>query len=268
MNRHASPPLSTPASALEPSVVFGTVVHTRLAPVRHHFVYPIACLRLPLSALGRLRVPLLGIDKTNVFSVRSKDHGKRDGSELRAWVRDVLHEHRLATVADGEVVLQTFPRMFGYVFNPVSFFFCHDSRGALRVVIAEVSNTFGERHSYVVARPDAEPLESGDCPQVHKVFHVSPFCPVAGEYRFHFAIRDGRSRVSIEYLEDGQLVLHTAIQGAMTPLSAAALRQWLRRFPAMTLGVVWRIHVQAWRLWRKRLQFFKKPLPPTEEVSS
>lgn len=260
--------MPAPTSALEPSVLFGTVVHTRVVPTRHHFVYPVACLRLPLSALGRLHVPLLGIGRANVFSVRAEDHGKRDGSDLRDWVREVLSEHRLAGVADGEVVLQTFPRMFGHVFNPVSFFFCHDRAGLLRAVIAEVNNTFGERHSYVVSRPDAEPLESADCPQVRKVFHVSPFCPVAGEYRFRFDVGDGHSRVSIEYRESGQLVLYTAIQGELTPLSAAPMREWLRRFPAMTLGVVWRIHVQAWRLWRKRLKFFNKPLPPTEEVSS
>lgn len=259
---------TTPAPALAPTVVFGEVVHTRLAPVRHHFVYPVACLRLPLSTLGKLRVPLLGIDRANVFSVRSKDHGKRDGSDLRVWVREVLHQHRLAGIADGEVVLQTFPRMFGYVFNPVSFFFCHDSRGGLRAVIAEVNNTFGERHSYVVSHPDGHPLTAGDRPQLRKVFHVSPFFPLAGEYRFGFAFDEQHSRVDIEYRERGQLKLYTAIHGEMTPLDASAMRQWLRRFPAMTFGVMWRIHLQAWQLWRKRLHFFKKPSPPTEEVSS
>lgn len=257
-----------PAQAIAPTVVFGEVVHTRMAPVRHHFVYPIACLRLPLSMLEQLRVPLLGIDRANVFSVRTRDHGKRDGSDLRIWVRELLKQHQLATAADGEIVLQTFPRMFGYVFNPVSFFFCHDSQGALRAVIAEVNNTFGERHSYVVSRPDAQPLQADDRAQVRKVFHVSPFCPVAGEYRFRFSFDERRCHVAIEYREDGRPILYTAIHGDMVPLDRHAMWQWLRRFPAMTFGVMWRIHSQAWRLWRKRLRFFKKPLPPTEEVSS
>jgi DUF1365 family protein len=255
-------------TALEPSVVFGTVVHTRFTPVRHHFTYPVACLRLPLSRLKQLRVPLLGVDRANVFSVLAKDHGNRDGSDLGNWARQVLKAYQLDTAADGEIVLQTFPRMFGHVFNPVSFLFCHDREGQLRAVIAEVNNTFGERHGYVVARPDKNPLAPGEHLPVRKIFHVSPFCEVAGEYHFQFAVRDGHSRVTIEYRQDDQRVLFTAIHGPMTPLDGRALRQWLWRFPAMTLGVVCRIHLQAWRLWRKRVKFFSKPLPPTEEISS
>ena len=253
--------------ALQPAVCFGAVMHERHVQAHNRFVYPTAFLRLPLSQLDTLRVPLLGIERANVFSFRNRDHGARDGSALLPWIHALLHGQGLAEICDGEIVLQTMPRIFGFVFNPVSFWFCHDRAGALRVVLAEVSNTFGERHNYLVHHPDQRPIVPGDELRATKCFHVSPFFPVRGEYRFRFEQRGAVHAVSIDLWDGSELQLSTRLSGRAQALDGRAMRKWLARQPFMTLGVVARIHWQALRLALRRVSFFRKPPPPIEETT-
>ncbi len=255
------------AELFAPAVCMGAVMHERTRPVHNRFIYPLATLRIPLSRLDGLRVPLLGVDRPGVFSLRSRDHGARNGAPLLPWIRDLLARQGLAE-ADGEVVLQTMPRMFGFLFNPVSFWFCHDRQGGLRAVLAEVSNTFGEHYNYLVAHPDHRPITAGDELKACKVFHVSPFFPVRGEYRFRFARQGGVVSTAIDYWEGGHCQLATRLSGREQPLSGRALLAWLGRLPLMSFGVVARIHWQALRLAVRRVPFFRKPHPPTEELSS
>jgi len=255
------------AELFAPAVCMGAVMHERTRPVHNRFIYPLATLRIPLSRLDGLRVPLLGVDRPGVFSLRSRDHGARNGAPLLPWIRDLLARHGLVE-ADGEVVLQTMPRMFGFLFNPVSFWFCHDRQGGLRAVLAEVSNTFGEHYNYLVAHPDHRPITAGDELTACKVFHVSPFFPVRGEYRFRFARQGGVVSTAIDYWEGGHCQLATRLSGREQPLSGRALLAWLGRLPLMSFGVVARIHWQALRLAVRRVPFFRKPHPPTEELSS
>lgn len=253
--------------SLDPAVCFGAVMHERAGEARNRFVYRLAFLRVPLSGWDALKVPLLAVDRPGIFSLRTADHGARDGSPLLPWIRELLAAHGLAATCDGEVVLQTMPRLFGYVFNPVSFWFCHDRDGRLRVVLAEVSNTFGERHNYLVHHHDLRPIEFGDELSARKVFHVSPFFPVRGEYRFRFASAGEVHSVRIDYWDGGECRLATRVGGRAQPLSGTSMTRWLAQFPLMTLGVTARIHWQALRLWRKRAAFFRKPLPPLEETT-
>jgi DUF1365 family protein len=265
--RDASAAVRPPADGLQPAVCFGAVMHERHVEAHNRFVYPTAFLRLPLSRLPALRAPLLGIDRANVFSVRNRDHGARDGSPLLPWIQALLRGQGLAHVCDGEVVLQTMPRIFGFVFNPVSFWFCHDRAGALRVVLAEVSNTFGEHHNYLVHYRDLRPIVSGDELRARKCFHVSPFFPVRGEYRFRFEQRGAVHAVAIDLWDSGELQLSTRLSGRAEALDGRALTKWLARQPFMTLGVVARIHWQALRLALRRVSFFRKPPPPIEETT-
>lgn len=251
----------------ESTVCMGAVMHERTRPTHNRFIYPLATLRIPLSRLGQLKVPLLGVDRPGLFSLHSRDHGARDGSPLLPWIRELLRAQGLAE-ADGEIVLQTMPRMFGYLFNPVSLWFCHDRYGRLRAVLAEVNNTFGERHNYLVAHPDRRPILAGDELKASKVFHVSPFFPVRGEYRFRFARQGGVVSTAIDYWEGGRCQLATRLSGHEQPLTGRALAAWLARLPFMTFGVIARIHWQALRLALRRVPFHRKPLPPTEEISS
>lgn len=255
------------ADALQPAVCFGAVMHERHVQAHNRFIYPTAFLRLPLTRLATLRAPLLGIERGNVFSFRNRDHGARDGSPLLPWIHALLRAQGLAEICDGEIVLQTMPRIFGFVFNPVSFWFCHDRAGALRVVLAEVSNTFGERHNYLVHHPDQRPIVSGDELRASKCFHVSPFFPVRGEYRFRFEQRGAVHAVSIDLWDGGELQLSTRLSGRAQALDGGAMRKWLARQPFMTLGVVARIHWQALRLALRRVSFFRKPPPPIEETT-
>ena len=255
------------ASALRPVVCFGAVMHERHVQAHNRFVYPTAFLRLPLGRLDALRVPLLGIERARPISFRRRDHGARDGSPLLPWIRALLSERGLDRVCDGEIVLQTMPRIFGFVFNPVSFWFCHDGEGALRAVLAEVNNTFGERHNYLVHHPDLHPIASGDELRASKRFHVSPFFPVRGEYRFRFEERGAVHAVSIELWDGGQRQLSTRLSGRAEPITGRSMAKWLARQPFMTLGVVARIHWQALRLALRRVSFFRKPAPPIEEIS-
>lgn len=256
-----------------PSLCTGKVMHARLAQaegkyassVRNGFVYPLFFLALPLSMLpssGRW----FGINQWAPLSLRYRDYGARDGSPLLPWIQQLLSREGIDT-ANGEIVLQTFPRVCGLVFNPVSFWFCHDREGSLRAVLAEVSNTFGERHNYLVAHADQHPIGADDQILARKVFHVSPFYPVDGEYRFRFDISAESRRVDIDYWRNGQRVLLTTVEGTVGPLNEASARRVFLRFPLLAVGVVWRIHWQALCLWLKGAFFFRKPDPPLEKTT-
>jgi uncharacterized protein len=255
---------------MTPALCNGKVMHARFAgrnsPAANGFVYPLFFMTLPLSSLAESGNRWFGIEKRRVLALRFRDHGARDGSPPEPWIRKLLSDEGITT-ADGEVVLQTFPRIFGFVFNPVSFWFCHDREGALRAVLAEVSNTFGDRHNYLIAHDDQHPITASDVMTARKVFHVSPFFPVAGEYRFKFDLSPQHRRVDIDYWLDGERVLATAVEGMPEPLTAAGVRRALLLQPLLTFGVVWRIHWQAVRLLWKRAVFHSRPQPPLQETT-
>ena len=187
-----------------------------------------------------------------MLSFHEADHGPRDGSPLLPWICARLREHGLPD--DGEIVLQTFPRVLGFVFNPVSFWFCHDRAGALIAVLAEVNNTFGQHHAYLLHR-HGEPLAEGDILKAEKCLHVSPFNDIQGGYRFRFLLARQKPLVRIDYDDaDGPLLI-TSISGQPQSWRAGTFLAALIRMPLLTLGVIWRIHWQALRLWLKGVPF-------------
>ena len=244
----------------------GAVLHARLRPRRNVFRYKVFFLRFPLSELQSLGNALFSINRWNLFSFHFQDHGARDGSHPEIWIRGLLAKEGLSEV-DGEIWLQAFPRMLGYVFNPVTFWLCHDKGGALRVVLCEVNNTFGEHHHYLLAHPDRRPILDSDTMKVLKAFHVSPFCDVAGEYRFKFNVDEAATLIRIDYDDPEGKLLLTAISGKGSEYGAAALMRAFVQYPWMTLGVVLRIHLQALRLWMKGVPWSGKPLPPAQELT-
>ena len=245
---------------------FGKVMHRRLAPVSHGFRYGVFFLRLRIDRMPQRWPRLFSRNGWNLFSFHDADHGPCDGSALLSWIRGILTRHGLAC-ADGAIWLQAFPRVLGYVFNPVSFWLCHDRAGALRAVLAEVRNTFGERHNYLVAHPDGRAIMPGDWLTARKVFHVSPFFPVSGQYRFRFNDAGMQCNFRIDYTADDGAQLQTGVGGTAEPMRSAALARAFVRYPWMTLGVIVRIHYQALRLWLKRVPFHSKPQPPFEEIT-
>ena len=249
------------------SVIAATVMHRRLRPRENAFRYRVAYLSLGLGRLDRAAGRWLKLDRPGLVSFRRADHGARDGGDLALWLKQVLADHGLAAVCDGEPVLVALPRMLGYVFNPVSFWFCRDRRGALRAVLCEVNNTFGESHCYLVHHEDCSPLQPDQWLEGRKVFHVSPFLPTDGRYRFRFRLDDKATHVDVNYHDAEGLVLATSVSGRREPLTDGAVFRYFLGNPTMTAGVIARIHWQALQLWRKRVKFYRKPAPPPEYVT-
>ena len=241
-------------------------MHARSRPKLNRFEY-----RVPYVALGETallsggRFGVLSVDRANLFSVKMRDYG--DG-ELRgpAFVRDVLMRLQL-TSADGEIVLVTIPRMLGFAFNPVSFWVCLDRQGALRVVIAEVNNTFGERHFYVCRHADQRAIQPQDTIEAEKVFHVSPFMPVEGHYRFQFSWTAQAFAARIDLYDGEGLILTTAMAGRREAVTVWRLVRALGANPLLMFKVLGLIHYQAVRLWMKGVRHFSKPPPPAETVT-
>jgi DUF1365 family protein len=179
----------------------------------------------------------------------------------------LLHAEGI-TDADGEVWLQTYPRVLGYVFKPVSFWHCERADGSLAAIVAEVNNTFGERHCYLLA---GEQLAYGRDLQARKVFHVSPFSHIVGGYRFRFmrsATPDGERCVArIDHEDADGALLQTSLSGRLSPLTRASARAAFFGVPMMSFGVIARIHWQALRVWAKRVPYVKKPPPPEHFVT-
>lgn len=247
----------------------GLVRHTRLRPVRHAFAYRTFFLLLPLRGMRRLGGGELAVNRAGWMSFHDADHGDGRGPQrggALAWIEEVLRSHGIGD-ADGEIWLQCYPRVLGYVFKPVSFWYCHRADGSLRAILAEVNNTFGERHCYLLEQP-----RYGQPMRAVKVFHVSPFCRVSGEYTFRFlrAERDGVARTvaRVDLADADGVLLQTSISGELRPYQARGARAALWRQPAMTLGLIAHIHWQALRLWLKRVPFFSKPVPPADFITT
>jgi DUF1365 family protein len=180
------------------------------------------------------------------------------------WVRQVLADHGLAAPARLSLLAQ--PRVLGHVFNPVSFWLCHDAAGDLRAVVAEVTNTYGDRHSYLCHRDDLGVIGPDDTVTARKIFHVSPFQPASGLYRFRFDIRDDRIGIWIDYDTPGGGVF-TNLIGPVTPLTATGILGACLRRPFGSRRVLALIHWQAVRLWWKGAAFRSRPEPPETEVT-
>jgi uncharacterized protein len=242
------------------------VFHARTQPRANAFRYGVFYLLASVDTLSApRRAGLFSIDRANVFGLRTRDYG--DGKTSPAvWIRNVLAEWHLLE-ADGDIVLMTLPRMLGYAFNPVSFWLCNDRDGRLRAVLAEVRNTFGERHCYLCFHDDHRPIAADTEIAARKVFHVSPFMAMEGEYRFRFSITPERVAISINLLKDGETLLRTSVAGAHVPLTSARLLLAVLRNPLYPLKVIGLIHYQAAKLFLKGLRHFQKPDPPHVEIT-
>jgi hypothetical protein len=257
-----------------PTINFGVVKHRRFRPAKNAFGYGVFTLSIPMRA--RRSDPKLlskhGLkdNQFGLFSFFDQDHGLGNADSL-SWLEAILKENHIQHV-DGEIWLQTFPRVLGYVFNPVSFWICTQANGQVQAVLAEVNNTFGERHCYLLNHDSGKALQSGETLVSTKVFHVSPFCDVRGEYHFRFLFpQDSHSKQNIvcriELHEDGAPLINTSISGLAQPLNKSTLYLAFLRYPLMSLGVIGRIHWQALKLWLKGVPFHSKPKPPELEIT-
>lgn len=254
--------MTTPARTL---IGRGRVWHKRLRPTLHSFHYATYFWMLPMRSLRQAPQALIQRNKRGLMSFHDRDHG--DGrADALDWFEELLLGAGVQD-ADGEVWLHTFPRVLGFVFNPVSFWYAHRADGSLAAVLAEVNNTFGERHGYLLRGPE---LKFGAEMRADKVFHVSPFCSVEGQYRFNFQVRAEPGQaphstlVRVDHDDTNGPLLQTSVGGRLAPLTRRNRRQAFFGTPLMTFGVIARIHWQALRLVLKRLPFHRQPPAPKQ----
>jgi DUF1365 family protein len=240
-------------------------MHRRLGDVPYRFSYPVFSLLLDVDRLEASATRLLRIDRFGVLAFHRSDHGPRDGSALRPWAEGVLARAGIA-LDGGSIQLLCFPRVFGYVFNPLSVWYCRHQDGSLRAVIAEVSNTFGEHHCYLL-HDDGHPMPWPVRAQATKCFHVSPLLGMQCDYRFEFAEPGAELRVVIRQSEQGEPRLIASQIGRARSLTDRALLRALLRTPLMPFKVMAAIHWQALKIWLRGARFHRKPPPPVNEVS-
>ena len=233
----------------------GPVRHRRLHPREHAFAYDSYFLMLPMRALRGEACPALNRNGFGWLSFHDADHGQ-GGPDALAWLDELLKKEGVHD-ADGEIWLHCLPRVLGYAFKPVSFWHCLRRDGSLAAVLVEVNNTFGQRHCYLL---HGEGADRGQVLTAAKVLHVSPFCRVAGRYRFRFMHSGQRTIARIDHEDDaGRVLLQTSSSGHLQALTQSSARAAFFAVPALSLMVMARIHWQALRLALKRVPFFGKP---------
>lgn len=243
--------------------IAGHTFHGRKGAVENAFRYSIDYVLCDAEVPVKTPV-LFGRNTAGLSSLQDQDHG---GAPKRgrgaAWVRDVLAAHEVGNIDKIELLAQ--PRVLGHVFNPVSFWLCRRD-GALVAVIAEVSNTFGERHCYLCHHPDLREIRPDDHLHATKILHVSPFQPVEGSYTFRFDITDHRIGVWIDYTA-GNGGLIATLTGKRKPLTNSGILHAMWRRPLGARRVLALIHWQAVKLWWKGATFRSRPTPPDTEIT-
>ncbi len=248
------------------ALYIGTVGHVRLQPFRHAFSYRVFSLLLDLDEIPALarRIGIFSHNRFNLLSFHDRDHGDGAGSP-RQWALAQLRAAGYPAADDWQLQLLCFPRMLGFVFNPLAIYFCSDGAGRLQALLHQVSNTFGERHSYLLPATG-----NGKFVQAcAKNFHVSPFMPVDGGYRFHVHQPGEKLALAIHYHgPDGADRLVATQSGDRQALTTGNLARAFLSHPLMTLKIVAGIHWEALKLWRKGAHFYRKPIPPVAALSA
>lgn len=252
-------------AALTPSIIRSRVVHARSVPVRNSFAYGVDYVLMSEDQLaGGPKPRLFSFGRRNLVSLYPGDHGF-SGEGGAAWVRRIAAEAGIDDVAS--VALLTHPRYWGYAFNPVSFWFMSGRDGRLVAVLAEVHNTFGDRHCYLCRASDRGPIRPDDWIEAEKRFHVSPFFEIEGTYRFRFVLEDRRIGIWIRY-EDGKGGgLFTSLIGDRRPLTDVELLRALLRRPLGAAKTTALIHWQALKLFLKGVRYRARPEPRPERIS-
>ncbi len=248
-----------PAAAL----YAGPVMHARLKPKPHRFSYATYNLVIDLDRLDEAHRAsrFFSVGRFNLLSFRESDHGEGAAAGLAYYARRLLSAAGLETPI-ARVTLLCYPRVLGFVFNPISVYFAHDDADRLVGVIYEVRNTFGDRHSYVAPVADGEWSEAGLRQERAKLFHVSPFVGMKATYRFRIRPPDQEVALRILECDERGPLLAATFHGKRRPLTDRAVIAAFLGVPLLTLKVVVGIHIEAMKLWLKGIPFFGRPEPP------
>ncbi len=240
------------------SIYNGSVIHKRFKPKKHFFKYKVFSLFLDLSELKELNNNLnfFSLNKFNLISFYEKDHGERDGSSLLDWVKNNLRSNSIST-DNIKVKLLCYPRILGYVFNPLSIFFIYDNDENLISILYEVKNTFGEQHTYLFKIEGENKLIQNNC---SKKFHVSPFIEMDCNYFFRILNPGDKLSVIIDQYDQEGKILFASQDGIRSDLTNKNLMNSYLKHPLMTFKIISAIHFEAFKLWIKGIKFVKKKL--------
>ena len=244
-----------------------TVYHKRHTPAVHDFSHKVLYLALNLKDIECLKSKLFSINRFNIFSLSWKNYGFELFEDPKTYVKKTLEKFEINPQSIEEIVFLTMPKILGYAFNPVSFWLCFNKTGDLFSVLVEVNNTFGERHAYVCFQKNLEPIKKNTRISKDKIFHVSPFCEVEGYYEFRFNIESQKIDIDINYYKDDSILISTSIRANKNALIDKYLAKYIIKLPIMLFKVIILIHYHAFRLWIKKVQYFKKPAKPTQDLT-
>jgi len=238
------------------SIYNGHVIHKRFWPKKHFFKYKVFSLLIDLSELYQLekKLTLFSYNKFNVLSFYDIDHGPRDGSSLINWVKENMTKNNIST-EEITIKLLCYPRIWGYVFNPLSVFFVYDKNSNLVSILYEVKNTFNEQHTYIFKLQKSEELIEHSC---RKKFHVSPFIEMNCTYYFKITKPGEKISVYIDQYDNENKLLVALQEGIKVTLNNKNLIKVFFSHPAMSFKIILAIHFEAFKLWVKGIRFVKK----------
>ena len=239
-------------------IYIGNVIHKRFKPKKHFFKYSVFSLFLDLDEINELdqQIPFFSYNKFNILSFFDKDHGYRDGSSIKDWLIHLLQKKNISTI-NIKIKILCYPRIFGYVFNPLSVFFIYDADSNPIAILYEVKNTFGEQHTYVFNIDIKNKQILNNC---KKKFYVSPFMDLESKYFFKVLIPNERLSVIIDQRDKEGKLLFASQDGERVKLSSKNLLISYLKNPLMTLKIISAIHYEALKLWMKGIKLVKKNL--------
>ena len=237
------------------SIYNGTVIHKRFKPKVHFFKYKVFSLLIDLSELDFLdkNISFFSYNKFNLISFFDKDHGERDGTSLVEWVKKNLNENKI-NHENIKIKLLCYPRILGYVFNPLSIFYVYNNKDELISILYEVKNTFGEQHTYIFKIENNNLLQH-NC---EKKFHVSPFIEMNCNYFFRILKPSEKISVIIDQYQFNEKILYASQDGTRTDFTSSQLIKSYIKHPLMTFKIISAIHFEAFKLWVKGIKFIKK----------
>jgi DUF1365 family protein len=232
----------------------GEVNHTRFKPVKHFLNYKTFSLFIDLDEIEQLdkSISIFSHNKFNIFSFYNKDHGDRDGNCLKKWVISNLQKYKIEGNIS-KIKILCYPRIFGYVFNPLSIFYCYEN-DKLKSIFYEVKNTFNEQHTYIFKIKDGEEIKQ----KCKKKFYVSPFMDMETFYNFKLIDPNQRLSVMIKQTDAEGTVLTATQTGDKKEFNFKQLLINFFRYPLMTLKIISSIHFEALLLWKKGAIYRKR----------
>ena len=250
---------------METCIYKGIVTHRRFKPKRHFFSYKTFSVFFDLDELKDLEKNILifSLNRFNLFSFYNKDHGDRDGTDLKEWVKSTLKKFNINSKIS-KIKLLCFPRIFGYVFNPLSIFYCYNDNSELKAILYEVKNTFNEQHTYVFPVEKSSKIITQNC---NKRFYVSPFMEMKTAYNFRLVEPTQTLSIFIKQTDEEGIILSACQIGRKENISTKQLIINFFKHPMMTIKIIMAIHFEALRLWKKGVKIVKRKIKIKNNLS-